>query len=86
MSIEETLAERGKRYGNFAGHASISQSLKRVMQGTAGWDRLNDAQREALDMVQHKVARVLNGDPDYADNWHDIAGYATLVEDLLTAK
>jgi hypothetical protein len=37
-------------------------------------------------MIQHKVARILNGEPDYSDNWHDIAGYATLVDDLLSAK
>lgn len=86
MSIEETLAERGQRYGEFKDHAFIAHSLKNVMHATAGWDRLSPSQREALDMVQHKVARILNGDPDYADNWHDIAGYATLVEDLLTAK
>lgn len=31
-------------------------------------------------MIQHKIGRILNGDPAYADSWHDIAGYATLVE------
>jgi hypothetical protein len=34
-------------------------------------------------MIMHKVARILNGDPNYADNWIDIAGYATLVADRL---
>ena len=36
-------------------------------------------------MIQHKIARVLNGDPNYPDNWHDIAGYARLVERELGA-
>jgi len=40
-------------------------------------------QQEALDMICHKIGRILNGDPDYADNWHDIAGYAQLVADRL---
>ena len=31
-------------------------------------------------MIASKIARIVNGDPDYADNWHDIAGYARLVE------
>jgi len=31
-------------------------------------------------MILHKIARILNGDPEYSDNWHDIAGYATLIE------
>lgn len=81
--ITTTLTERGSRYGKFKDHARISQELKAVMHGRSGWDRLKPDQREALDMVQHKVARILNGDPDYADSWVDIAGYAKLVADRL---
>lgn len=33
-----------------------------------------------FEMIAHKIARILNGDPNYADNWHDIAGYATLID------
>jgi hypothetical protein len=83
-NIADTLNERGKRYGDFNSHALITQSLKDVMRATEGWKRLTPAQRESLEMVQHKIGRILNGDPNYADSWHDIAGYAKLVEDLLT--
>ena len=34
-------------------------------------------------MILHKLARILNGDPNYVDSWHDIAGYAILVEDII---
>ena len=47
------------------------------------WHSLAPDQREALEMVFHKVGRILNGDPDYADSWADIAGYAKLVADRL---
>jgi hypothetical protein len=40
-------------------------------------------QQEALDMICHKIGRIVNGDPNYADSWVDIAGYATLVADRL---
>lgn len=83
MTINDTLAEREERYGSFAGHALISQNLLAAMHRTPHWCGLTPAQREALEMIQHKVARILNGDPNYADNWHDIAGYATLVEQIL---
>ena len=73
------LAERGKRYGKFVDHASISQNLKRVMAITTGWHNTSIDQRESLEMIAHKIARILNGDPDYIDSWADIAGYATLV-------
>lgn len=34
-------------------------------------------------MIAHKIGRILNGDPNYADSWIDIAGYAKLVADRL---
>jgi hypothetical protein len=40
-------------------------------------------QRESLEMNQHKVARILAGNPDEPDHWFDIAGYATLVHQRL---
>jgi hypothetical protein len=49
------------------------------MHSADNWTGLAPDQQEALEMIQHKIARILNGDPDYFDNWHDIAGYATLV-------
>lgn len=85
MSIESTLAERGARYGNFADHAEIAQSLQDVLRATAGWVRLAADQRQALTVIADKIARMLNGDPDYVDNWHDIIGYARLVEQRLEA-
>lgn len=83
--VSHTLAARGARYGAFTDHASICQALKRVMKGTDGWGRLNDAQMQALETIADKIARILNGDPNYGDNWHDIQGYAKLVEDTLVA-
>lgn len=79
------LAERGARYGRFADHAEISQELKTVVQAYAA-DALAPDQAEALAMICHKIARILNGDPDYVDNWDDIAGYARLVADRLAGR
>jgi hypothetical protein len=83
--VAATLAERGKRYGAFTGHAEVAQALKDTMRAHPNHHDLAPDQKEALDMIQHKIARILNGDPDYADSWHDIAGYAKLVEDRLNS-
>lgn len=86
VNINDTLAERSKRYGEFNTHAEITQTLKAAMRDfkdEEGWANLLDSQREALDMIAHKIGRILNGNPNYADSWHDIAGYATLVENEL---
>ena len=84
--LTETLAERGARYGKFEHHAVIAQGLKDQMWAADGWARLAPDQRQALEVIQDKVARILNGDPDYTDNWHDIAGYSRLVEDRLNER
>lgn len=77
--IDSTLQERGSRYGSFNDLAQISQALCEVMRATPGWKRLTPSQREALEMIQHKIARMLNGDPTYEDNAVDIVGYSTLM-------
>jgi hypothetical protein len=84
-STDVILEQRGNRYGKFSGQAEISQRLKGVVrefEAKRGCDLAPD-QREALEMVMHKVARIINGDPNYHDSWADIAGYAKLVADRL---
>lgn len=82
QNITEVLTERGSRYGKFKDHAAIAQDLKAILW-KHDYQRMRPDQCEALEMICHKIARILNGDPDYADSWVDIAGYATLVSDRL---
>lgn len=77
------LQERGKTHGEYRVHANITQNLKAVMHRTEGWEGLNDIQRESLEMFAHKIGRILAGDPNFADHWDDIAGYARLVSERL---
>lgn len=86
--INDILSERGKRYGTFAGHAEISQHLKGVIRGylVKRGKELDGDQMEALEMICHKIARVINGDADYHDSWTDIAGYAQLVAERLQGR
>ena len=81
MDVSNVLQERGNRYGPFKDHAEITQGIKRVMHESGGWSALTDSQREALEMIAHKIARMLNGDPTYLDNAVDIVGYAQLMLD-----
>lgn len=80
------ITERGTRYGKFKDGADIMQSLKDTMRDIDGWDNLTASQKEALDMIQHKIGRILNGDPTYDDSWKDIAGYATLIVNELNGE
>lgn len=80
--ISETLKQRGARYGKFEDHAAITQDIKKAMS-TKSFESLTDDKKEALEMIAHKIGRILSGDPEYKDNWHDIVGYAKLVDDSL---
>ena len=83
--VSKVLDERGSRYGKFIGHANVTQDLKLVIKlALEERDKILHAdQQEALDMICHKIGRIVNGDPLYADSWIDIAGYAKLVADRL---
>lgn len=92
--VDAILDERGSRYGSFMDHSTVTQLLKnilkdriaeRIAQGDTGaeldWDQM-----EALEMICHKLGRIVNGDVNYADSWVDIAGYAKLVADRLEGR
>lgn len=83
MTIDSTLKERGARYGAFKDQARISLNIKMAMADSPNWPKLTPDQREALDLIANKVGRILNGDPNFHDSWHDICGYAKLVADRI---
>lgn len=84
-SVDTVLNDRAKDYGKFIEGAEIMQMLKRLVHNYIE-DRgtpLAFDQREAIDMIIHKMGRIINGNPDKVDHWTDIAGYAKLVADRL---
>lgn len=83
--VDTTLDTRGESYGKFKDGAALMQAIKRAMaQHAAQHDKtFADDQWEALEMIVHKMGRIVNGNPDVVDHWVDIAGYATLVADRL---
>lgn len=86
QTLNEVLAARGSNYGTFMDNATHAQVLKDLIRTMPKYKALEMDQREALDNILQKIARMLNGKPEYADNWVDIAGYATLVVNRLQAE
>ena len=82
--VAKTLAERGARYGDFTDHAHVAMDLKDRLRAAPNWEILTQDKQQALDVIADKIARILTGDPEYTDNWHDIQGYAKLAEDRCT--
>ena len=83
--IDETLDARAQDYGKFKDGAALMQGIKRLLADHAAKHNktFSDDQWEALEMIVHKIGRIVNGNPDKVDHWTDIAGYAKLVADRL---
>lgn len=79
-SIEETIEERGGIHGDYRDYCNVAETIEASMRSGKNWASLNPCQSQALKMIASKISRILNGDPDHSDHWHDIAGYATLAE------
>lgn len=73
------LDERGATHGRFIQVAYWSQEFRRLLRVNPGWETLTVAQREALDQIMLKVARIMCGDPNHIDHWRDVIGYSRLV-------
>ncbi len=82
-SIETTLRRREDKYGDYRERSKLTQGLKDAMRFHDGWTRLTADKRQSLEMIQENIARIINGNPEYKDSWHDISGYAKLVADNL---
>jgi len=88
MNINETLAERERSYGDFENFSMVAKMLKQIIRNEiedcedlpGQWE---DYFTESLEMIIHKIVRIINGDPYHMDSWRDIAGYATLVVNIL---
>ena len=77
--ISNLLGERQNTHGTYSEVSSICQAIKRTMRQSSGWDHLGNEHAEALEMIAMKIARILSGNPNFADHWEDIEGYARLV-------
>lgn len=85
LAVAATLGEREKTYGCYRVQARTAVALKDAMHAAPGWQGLPSDMKESLDLIATKISRVLHGNPEHADNWHDIAGYALLIEERLKA-
>ncbi len=85
-TIDDTLAQRGSQYGKFIDQSKISEAIKAVMHAGPSWGDMASDQREAMDMIAVKIARLLNGNPNHIDSWVDISGYSMLISKRLTGE
>lgn len=72
-----SIPNRDEQHGGMEAVGDVSQFIKMAMRDSKNWDLLTHGEQEALDMVAHKIARILSGaDPHDPEHWTDLAGYA----------
>ncbi len=76
--IQETLSEREVQHGSFRDNAVIEVKLRHVLNLHGG--RLGPTQNIAVGRIMMKLGRILGGGHRHSDTWHDIAGYALMIE------
>lgn len=85
-SINDTLNQRQAVYGDFGRVSQAVQAFKSVARSSPSWPMMTATQREGTEGILLKLVRALYGDPMHMDNWHDIAGFATLIEEEFGVK
>ena len=81
MLLNAVLDERKNNYGSFNDNSILTDYLYGSIEIRIDFEP--PFIKEALHMICHKVARVVNGWIGYKDNWIDIAGYSQCVIDIL---
>lgn len=88
--VDKIIDERELTHGDYTNTARIIQKLKVVVmnelsqRNTRGQAPLDHVQRESIDMIVHKIGRIISGNPNTKDHWDDIAGYAQLASMRVT--
>lgn len=82
-NVKATLQTRHNTHGDFYQQSLRSMMLLDMMMGGLTWNKLGCDQQESLILIAVKIGRILTGNQDEPDHWHDIAGYAQLVENRL---
>jgi len=80
MSIEKTIEGRDETHGDFVRQAESAQRMLHVIDKCEGWYQMPMFMQYAVMMILMKVSRLVHGDCRETDHWHDIQGYARLVE------
>jgi len=85
-SIGDIIKERETTHGDYEMKAIFIQEIMEDISGLYVWKSMAADQKESIHMIISKLSRIIYGNPNHADHWIDIAGYAKLVSDRLENK
>ncbi len=86
--ISNTLRDRGKVYGPYGlgvmTRSALMDVITETYRGFHG-ESMSKRQIEYFWDICNKLSRLAIS-PDHPDSWHDIQGYAKLIEDDITGE
>lgn len=83
--VDSTLAERQAQYGSFEDVSFVTENIISVLK-RCNYDEMPNPHKMAMYMIASKIARLVSGDCNHLDSWHDIGGYSKLIENLIEGK
>jgi hypothetical protein len=76
--VMPTPPNRDQQHGGVEAVGAVEQPIKDALRAGKNWERLTPGQKCALDMIAHKLGRIMSGaDPGDPEHWEDLAGYPT---------
>lgn len=73
--VTNVVIARDSSYGGFSGIAETCQAMKDLARKCPSWQSLNSSEKEGIDMILHKITRILYSPKKIRDSWVDIGGY-----------
>lgn len=83
--VKKTLNERQSSYGCFEDVALVTENIIDALK-QVNYSKMPKTHKMAMYMIASKMARLVNGDCNHLDSWHDIGGYAKLIENLIKGE
>ena len=85
MKPEETIKERAEIYGEYRKGCTVRVKILNIIKDSYYYHHGNNMPELYLEYfhdIINKLSR-LAVTPDHKDSWHDIAGYATRIEEFI---
>ena len=86
-SMSELTDVRGETHGNYRKNCNLAIELvketEHFLKDNEKFHMLRETRQNqvlfTLRNIHHKITRIATGDPNFADHWQDIMGYAELM-------
>ncbi|OED35018.1 hypothetical protein AB832_06575 [Flavobacteriaceae bacterium (ex Bugula neritina AB1)] len=85
-NISNVLNERRSTHGNFKDNARLTIELQEIIRSHENYKNMSYSHKLSLNMILHKVSRIVCGDHNFLEHIVDIIGYAKRLEEQIESN